>query len=132
MRITPTRRHLALIGTPDPFNRNLGKTLSPYDVPHQLRVSAQYEVPRFTSGIFSNKVLGYIVSGWGTGWYLNYQSASLVGLPTSSGASPLSNFLGYGPGPAQLIPGMSPWSVNWYGQKWPTPHRPAQHQLPLL
>ena len=26
---------------------------------------------------------------------------------------PISNFLGYGPGPAQLIPGMSPWSVNW-------------------
>jgi len=108
-------KNLALIGTPDPFNRNLGKTLSPYDIPHQLRISAQYEVPRFSSGIFSsNKVLGYIVSGWGTGWYLNYQSASLVGLPSSSGASPLSNFLGYGPGPAQLIPGMSPWSVNWY------------------
>jgi hypothetical protein len=105
---------LALIGTPDPFNRNLGKTLSPYDIPHQLRVSAQYEVPRFSEGIFSNKVLSYAVSGWGTGWYLNYQSASLVGLPTSSGASPISNFLGYGPGPAQLIPGMSPWSVNWY------------------
>jgi len=107
-------KNLALIGTPDPSNRNLGKTLSPYDIPHQLRISTQYEVPRLTSGIFSNKVLSYIVSGWGTGWYLNYQSASLVGLPSSSGASPISNFLGYGPGPAQLIPGMSPWSVNWY------------------
>ena len=104
---------LALTSSPDPFNRNLGKNLSPYDVPHQLRVSAQYEMPRFTSGIFGNKLLGHIVSGWGTGWYLNYQSAALVGLPTSSGAAPISNFLGYGPGPAQLIPGMSPWSVNW-------------------
>jgi len=106
-------KSLALTSTPDPFNRNLGKNLSPYDVPHQFRVSAQYEVPRFHSGIFSNKVLSYIVSGWGTGWYLNYQSAPLVGLPTSTGAAPISNFLGYGPGPAQLIPGMSPWSVNW-------------------
>jgi Carboxypeptidase regulatory-like domain/TonB dependent receptor len=105
---------LALTSSPDPFNRGLGKNLSPYDVPHQLRISAQYEIPRFSSGIFSNKVLSYIVSGWGTGWYLNYQSAALVGLPTSSGASPISNFLGYGPGPAQLIPGMSPWSVDWY------------------
>jgi hypothetical protein len=26
---------------------------------------------------------------------------------------PISNFLGYGPGPAQLVPGMSPWSVDW-------------------
>jgi hypothetical protein len=104
---------LALTSTPDPFNRGLGKNLSLYDVPHQFRLSAQYEVPRFHSGIFGNKVLSYIVSGWGTGWYLNYQSAALVGLPTSSGSSPISNFLGYGPGPAQLIPGMSPWSVDW-------------------
>ena len=104
---------LALTSSPDPFNRDLGKNLSLYDVPHQFRVSAQYEVPRFQSGIMSNKILSYIVSGWGTGWYLNYQSAALVGLPTSSGSSPISNFLGYGPGPAQLIPGMSPWSVDW-------------------
>jgi hypothetical protein len=117
-------KNLALIGTPDPFNRNLGKTLSPYDLPHQFRLSAQYEVPRFTSGILSNKVLRSIVSGWGMGWYLSYQSAALVGLPTSSGAAPISNFLGYGPGPAQLIPGMSPWSVNWTdlsGQHHTTP-----------
>ena len=104
---------LALTSSPDPFNRDLGKNLSLYDTPHQLRISAQYEVPRFHSGIMSNKILSYIVSGWGTGWYLNYQSAALVGLPTSSGSSPISNFLGYGPGPAQLIPGMSPWSVDW-------------------
>jgi hypothetical protein len=104
---------LSLTSSIDPFNRDLGKNLSLYDVPHQFRLSAQYEVPRFHSGIFGNKVLSYIVSGWGTGWYLNYQSAALVGLPTSSGSSPISNFLGYGPGPAQLIPGMSPWSVDW-------------------
>jgi TonB dependent receptor len=118
-------KNLALIGTPDPSNRSLGKTLSPYDVPHQLRVSAQYEVPRLTSGIFKNKVLSYAVSGWGTGWYLNYQSASLVGLPASAGSSPLSNFLGYGPGPAQLIPGMSPWSVDWFDKSG------AHHTDPL-
>ncbi len=104
---------MALTSSPDPFNRNLGKNLSLYDVPHQFRLSAQYEVPRFHSGIMSNKILSNIFSGWGTGWYLNYQSAALVGLPTSSGSSPISNFLGYGPGPAQLIPGMSPWSVDW-------------------
>ncbi len=102
-----------LTGTVDPFNRNLGKNLSPYDVPQQLRLSAQYETPRFRSGILGNKILSYAFSGWGTGWYLNYQSAALVGLPTSSGTAPISNFLGYGPGPEQLIPGMSPWSVNW-------------------
>ena len=114
-----------LTGTVDPFNRNLGKNLSLYDLPHQLRISAQYEVPRLRSGIFSNKILSYALSGWGTGWYLNYQSAALVGLPTSTGTAPISNFLGYGPGPAQLIPGMSPWSVNW------TDYSGTHHTTPL-
>jgi hypothetical protein len=115
----------ALTGTIDPFNRNLGKNLSVYDLPNQFRVSAQYEVPRFHSGILSNKIVSYIVSGWGTGWYLNYQSAPLVGLPTSSGTAPITDFLGYGPGPAQLIPGMSPWSVNW------TDYSGTVHTTPL-
>jgi hypothetical protein len=106
---------LALIGTPDPFNRNLGKNLSPFDLPQQLRITAQYEVPRIHSDhtLLKNQVVAYALSGWATGWSMSYQSAPLVGLPTSSGNVPISNFLGYGPGPAQLIPGMSPWSVNW-------------------
>jgi hypothetical protein len=116
---------LALTSTIDPYNRNLGKNLSPYDVPNQLRISAQYEVPRLHEGIFKNNILSYALSGWGTGWYLNYQSAALVGLPTSSGTAPISDFLGYGPGPAQLIPGMSPWSVNW------TDYGGTAHTTPL-
>jgi hypothetical protein len=106
---------LALISTPDPFNRNLGKNLSPFDLPQQLRITAQYEVPRIHSAlpVLKNPVVAYALSGWSTGWSLSYQSAPLVGLPTSSGSTPISNFLGYGPGPAQLIPGMNPWSVNW-------------------
>jgi Carboxypeptidase regulatory-like domain len=116
---------LALTATNDPFNRNLGKNLSAYDVPNQFRISAQYEVPRFHEGIFNNKILSYAVSGWGTGWYLNYQSAALVGLPTSAGSAPISDFLGYGPGPEQLIPGMSPWSVNW------TDYSGVHHTTPL-
>jgi len=60
-----------------------------------------------------NKAVAFALSGWGTGWALSYQSAPLVGLPTSSGSLTISNFLGYGLGPAPLIPGMSPWSVDW-------------------
>jgi hypothetical protein len=106
---------LALISTSDPFNRNLGKNLSPFDLPQQFRLTAQYEVPRIHSGlpVLGNKLVSYALSGWSTGWSLSYQSAPLVGLPTSTGTVPISNFLGYGPGPAQLIPGMNPWSVNW-------------------
>ncbi|HVX56853.1 MAG TPA: TonB-dependent receptor, partial [Candidatus Saccharimonadales bacterium] len=98
---------LALISTPDPFNRNLGKNLSPFDLPHQFRLTAEYEVPLLHSSlpVLRNKVVAYALSGWDTGWSLSYQSAPLVGLPTSAGTVPISNFLGYGPGPAQLIPG---------------------------
>jgi hypothetical protein len=106
---------LALTTTPDPFNRDLGKNLSAFDLPHQFRLTAQYEVPLIHSAlpVLKNKVVAYALSGWSTGWSLSYQSAPLVGLPTNGGTTPISNFLGYGPGPAQLIPGMSPWSVNW-------------------
>jgi hypothetical protein len=106
---------LALISTPDPFNRNLGKNLSPFDLPHQFRLTAQYEVPLIHSSlpVLKNKAVAYALSGWSTGWSLSYQSAPLVGLPTSAGTVPISNFVNYGPGPAQLIPGVSPWSVDW-------------------
>ncbi len=106
---------LVLTSTPDPFNRDLGKNLGPFDLPHQFRLAAQYEVPRIHSElpVLKSKAVSYALSGWNMGWALNYQSAGLVGLPTSAGSTPISNFLGYGPGPAQLIPGMSPWSVDW-------------------
>ena len=106
---------LALTSTPDPYTRELGKNLSLFDLPQQFRLTAQYEVPKFNSNlpVLKNKVVQYALSGWSTGWSLSYQSAPLIGYPTSSGNVPVSNFLGYGPGPAQLIPGMSPWSVNW-------------------
>ena len=60
---------LALISTPDPFNRNLGKNLSPFDLPQQLRITAQYEVPRIHSSlaVLKNPVVAYALSGWATG-----------------------------------------------------------------
>ena len=109
-------KNLDLISTQDPFNRQLGKNVSANDQPHAFRLVTQYEVPthlRSDLPVLKNKVVAYALSGWSTGWTLSYQSARLVGLPTSSGSTPISNFLGYGPGPAQLIPGMNPWSVDW-------------------
>ncbi|HEY6346561.1 MAG TPA: hypothetical protein VIY49_34150, partial [Bryobacteraceae bacterium] len=118
---------LALTSTPDPFNRGLGKNMSTYDLPNQFRLTAQYEVPRLHSNlpVVRNKLASYVLSGWSMGWFLSYQSAALVGLPTSSGTVPISQFLGYGPGPAQLVPGMSPWSVNW------TDYNGVHHTTPL-
>jgi hypothetical protein len=105
----------------------LGKNLSAFDLPHQFRFTAQYEVPRLHTRlpVLSNNVVAYALSGWDTGWSLSYQSAGLVGLPTSAGSTPISNFLGYGPGPSQLVPGMSPWSVDW------TDYNGVHHTDPL-
>ena len=89
----------------DVFNRQLGKNLGAFDLPHQLRLTVQYQVPEFRDSkirFVSNKVVSYAVSGWGIGAYLNYQSAALLGRPSSNGTTPISQFLGRGPGSAQL------------------------------
>src|SRR5262249_50638442 len=106
---------LQLMSSPDVFNPGLGKVLSPNDFPHQFRLSADYTVPNFRNShnhMLSNKIASAIVSDWGTGWFLQYQSAPLLGLPASAGSDPISNYLGRGPGPAQRT-GDSLWSTNW-------------------
>ena len=122
-------KNLDLITTEDPFNRSLGKNISANDLPHAFRLTTQYEVPahlRSDLPVLKNKVVAYALSGWSTGWTLSYQSARLVGLPTSSGTVPITNFLGYPTTlPAQLIPGMSPWSVDW------TDYNGVHHTDPL-
>jgi hypothetical protein len=49
---------------------------------------------------------------------MQYQSATILGRPSNQGTIPISNFLGRGPGSAQLKKDadgnyMNPWSVNW-------------------
>jgi hypothetical protein len=107
-------KNLALTTSPDPFNRNLGKNLAVLDLPHQFRLSATYTVPTQRTGLLGkNKVVSYIVSGWQTGWYLQYQSAPILAQPASPTAHPVSEWLGYGPGPAQLVPGQNLYTSNW-------------------
>jgi hypothetical protein len=114
-------KNLDLISSPDVFNRSLGRDISGNDLPHQLRFTVQYVVPQLKNtgiGMFQNRFVSYVMSDWGVGAYLNYQSAPIVTRPTSNGSLPISNFLGRGPGSAQLKKNadgsfMSPWSVNW-------------------
>ncbi len=107
-------KNLALTNSIDPFNRSLGKDLAPLDLPHQFRLSTTYTVPDQKSGFFGkNKLVSYAVSGWQIGAYLQYQSAPILGLPASPTTNPISQWLGYGPGPAQLIPGVNPLTSNW-------------------
>jgi len=114
-------KSLDLTSSVDPFNRKIGKDLGAFDLPHQLRLTVQYQVPELrNSGMkfVSNRITSQILSGWGVGAYLGYQSGSIIGRPTSNGTTPISQFLGYGPGSAQLKTNadgtyMSPWSVDW-------------------
>jgi len=104
---------LDLLSSPDVFNRGLGKDLAPNDLPHQFRLSAEYTTPKLQKGIFQNKILSYVFSDWGMGWFLQYQSAVAVARPTTNTTTPISQFLGRGPGSAQLIAGQPLYSVDW-------------------
>jgi hypothetical protein len=114
-------KNLDEMSTPDFFNTNLGKNVSVNDLPHQFRLSAQYQTPRLKGGnsFTSNKVVSAILSDWSIGTYLQYQSAPVLARPNSFSFHPISNYLDYGPGPAQLKIDpktgtyMSPWAVNW-------------------
>jgi hypothetical protein len=115
-------KNLTQYSAVDVFNRENGKNLATSDLPHQLRINVQYEIPRLSNlrvPILSNSIVSQILSGWGMGVYLNYQSAPLLARPSSNGTVPITQFLGRGPGSAQLEidpatgKQMNPWSVDW-------------------
>jgi hypothetical protein len=112
-------KNLDLMSSPDIFNRGLGKNLSVNDLPHQFRLSASYRTPHVHGpGALSNRVVSYVLSDWAADIYLQYQSAAILSRPNSTGLFPISNYLGRGPGSAQLKIGadgqpMNPYAVNW-------------------
>ena len=108
------------MSSPDVFNPGLGKNISLNDLPQQLRFSLEYQTPRPHKGMFiiGNPVVSYVLGGWGVGAYAQYQSAPLLGRPAAGSLQPISDWLGRGPGGAQLKIGpdgkpMSPYAVNW-------------------
>jgi len=109
-------KNLDLMSSPDIFNRQLGKDLSANDLPNQFRLTAEYTTPNLRKsgmGVLSNRAVSALLADWGVGWYMQYQSAGILPRPLSVGATPISQWLGRGPGPAQLVPGQSLWSTNW-------------------
>jgi hypothetical protein len=106
-------KNLDLLSSPDIYNRDLGKNISANDLPFQFRVSAQYTTPKVHSSLKGNAVVSAILSDWGIGWYMQYQSAPVLGRPASAGLTPISKWLNRGPGPAEPVAGVSRWSTNW-------------------
>ncbi len=105
----------------DVFNRGLSKNLSVWDQPTQIRLAGQYVIPELKKSglrVVSNRFVSYALSGWGLGVYLEYKSAVVLARPSSNNTTPISQFLGRGPGGAQLKrnadgSSMNPWSVDW-------------------
>jgi hypothetical protein len=100
---------LDLMGSPDVFNRALGKNLQGADIPQQFRMTAEYQVPKLRG----NRIVSYVLGDWGIGWYLQYQSAATLARPANQNNQPISQWLGRGPGPAQYVAGQPLYSTNW-------------------
>ena len=64
----------------DVFNRQTLKGLTGGGVPQMFVTGFNYEVPKFTSNSFIRAVVG----GWTIGGILQYQSGTLIGVPTSN------------------------------------------------
>jgi hypothetical protein len=107
---------LDLMDTPDTFNRSLGKNLSNNDLPHQLRLTAEYQLPNLRNSgvpVLSNSWVSYALRDWGIGWYMQYQSANILQRPATNTTIPISQWLGRGPGPAQYVAGQPLYTTNW-------------------
>ena len=113
-------KNLQFISSPDVFNTSVGKDLVPVNPPQVLRITFDYQTPRPKQGmpVLGNKVVSYIVGGWGVSGALYYQTAAYLGRPLAGSNNLISRWLGRGPGAAQLKKNadgsyMSPWSVDW-------------------
>jgi hypothetical protein len=106
---------------PDVFNPNYGnKDISANNLPWRFRLTFEYQVPTIPTGIpvFGNRLVSNVLRGWGVAMTLSYQPAFYLGRPASGATNPVSQWLGRGPGGAQLKKNpdgsfMNPWSVDW-------------------
>lgn len=70
----------------DAYNLKLEKAVSPYDIPHMLKIYANYELP-LGRGKGSSRLLNAFIGGWSVSAILNYFSGEPLGF---SGSYPLS------------------------------------------
>jgi len=113
-------KNLAWTSSPDIFNPNLGKDVSGLNPPQILRISFEYQTPRYKGNmpVLGNKVVSYVLGDWAVSGALYYQTAAYLGRPLNGSANAVSLWVGRGPGGAQLKKNadgtlMNPWSVDW-------------------
>ncbi|MEI9814217.1 MAG: carboxypeptidase regulatory-like domain-containing protein [Acidobacteriota bacterium] len=113
-------KNLSYSSSPDIFNRANGKDINLGNPPQVLRISFAYNTPKISNAIpvLGNKWVSFGLKDWQIAGALFYQTAPYLARPTNNGANPISQWLGRGPGGAQLKKNsdgsyMSPWGVNW-------------------
>jgi hypothetical protein len=113
-------KNLQHISAFDVFNRANGKDLVPGNPPHILRVLFLYQIPKPADSlpVLGNRIVSWAVRDWGISMAMTYQTGAYLGRPNAGSVNPISQWLGRGPGGAQLKKNsdgtyMSPWAVNW-------------------
>ncbi len=85
------------LGTSPGFQNNYcyacDRSLSYQDVPHVVRLSARYDIPRMTT----NKYLGQIVNGWGVGSFLSIESGTPLAVSSPNDSSSFGGGAGMRP-----------------------------------
>jgi hypothetical protein len=105
----------------DIFNKSYAnKDIVGANPPQQLRISFEYQTPRPSPAmpIIGNRFISQALGGWGVSMALFFQTAPYLSRPATQTAQPISNWLGRGPGAAQLKKNadgsyMNPWAKTW-------------------
>jgi hypothetical protein len=104
-------------GSADQYNRKLEKSIGQYDVTHDLKVGASYELPLGQGKAFVNHgAAAYIIGGWRIAGIATYSSGSPIGINTSYS---LSNVLFNGRTPA-YVTSYDGWRAPYSGKFDPT------------
>ena len=113
-------KNLQYISSFDVFNRANGKDIVTGNPPQILRITFEYQVQRPSASIpvLGNKWVAWGVKDWALSSALFYQTGAYLGRPAAGSVRPISQWLGRGPGGAQLKQNadgsyMNPWSVDW-------------------
>lgn len=114
-------KNLSWTSCPDVLNCVNGKDYVNGNPPNVFRLSFLYQTPRPSESIpvLGNKYVAFALKDWQVSAAMFYQSAAYLARPSNFGSQfPISQWLGRGPGSAQLKKNadgtwMSPWAVNW-------------------
>ncbi|MEO8096907.1 MAG: TonB-dependent receptor [Acidobacteriota bacterium] len=113
-------KNLSWTSVPDVFNPVNGKDIFGGNPPQVLRIAFSYQTPRASASlpVLGSRWVASALKDWQVAASMFYQTGTYLGRPPSTGTTPISRWLGRGPGSSQLKQNadgsyMNPWAVNW-------------------